>query len=253
MFAADWMERAVAKHIEQHDDRKALAQGWNDEERSMPLPVLADGNAFAFEPLQQAEQLSAPANSSVRADHGASVYPEHPVDLQPPVMPTDGVDPDMDLSMVASGGQSMVVRGVTHPCTPALQEPLRENAKSTTCARQSTVARGESQRLLRPPNQPESLCEKARIVTSAEPQSAARAGSPAIGELEGDIRKLSKSELLVKREVPEDCDVELNVSLSALAIDQHESLDSLNTKIPQVVDAMGGRRHKYARERRSSV
>ena len=123
---------------------------------------------FALEPLEQAEQLSAPANSSVRADHGASVYPEHPVDVQPDVMPTGGVDPDTDLSMVASGVQLTVVRGASRSRAPTLQEPLRESAKSTTCARQLTVARGESQRLLRPPTQLESLREKAGIATSAE-------------------------------------------------------------------------------------
>ena len=58
----------------------------------MPLPVVADGHPFAFEPLEQAEQLSAPANYSVRADRGASVYPEHLVDVQPDVKPTDGVN-----------------------------------------------------------------------------------------------------------------------------------------------------------------
>ena len=150
------MERAVAEHIEQHDDRKALARrGNDDEERSTPLPVVADGNPFAFELLDQAEQLSAPANSSVRADHGESVYPKQPEDVQPV-----GVEPVMDLSMVASGGQLTVVRGTWRPRAPTLQEPLRENARSTTCARQLTVARGESQRSLRPPTQLESLREK---------------------------------------------------------------------------------------------
>ena len=106
----------------------------------MPLPGVADGNPFAFELLDQAEQSSAPANDFMQSDLGALVYPEPSVDVQPDVMGTDGVDPDMDLSMVASGGELTVVRGVTRPRTPTLQEPLRDHAKSTTCARQLTVA-----------------------------------------------------------------------------------------------------------------
>ena len=141
----------------------------------MPLPVGADGNPFAFGPLEQVEQLLAPASSSVRADHGESEYPEHPVDVQP-----DSVEPDRDLSIVASGGQLTVVRVASRPLAPTLQEPLRENARSTTCARQLTVARGDSQRSLRPPTQLESVRERAGIAASAEPHGAARAKDPAI-------------------------------------------------------------------------
>ena len=49
------MERAAAEHIEQHVDRKTLAQEGIDEERGMPLPVVADGHIFAFEPLGWAD------------------------------------------------------------------------------------------------------------------------------------------------------------------------------------------------------
>ena len=74
-----------------------------------------------------------------------------------------------------------------------------------------------------------------------------------MGELERDIEKLSELEPFVKREVREDWDVELDALLSALTIDQQDRLNSLSTEVLQVVEAMGGRRHKYARERRSSV
>ena len=133
-FAAGRNERAVAEHIEQHYDRKALAQGLADELRSMPLLVVTDGNPFAFELLEKSEQTSAPANDSMQSDRGATVYPGPSVDVQPGLMPASGVNPDMDLSMFASGGQLTVVRGVTHPRAPALQETLCESAKSTTCA-----------------------------------------------------------------------------------------------------------------------
>ena len=186
-FAAGRNERAVAEHIEQHYDRKALAQGLADELRSMPLLVVTDGNPFAFELLEKSEQTSAPANYYMGSDRGASVYPELSVDVQPDPMPASGVDPDMDLSIVASGVRLKVVRGATHPCTPTLQEPLRESAKSTTCARQLKVAMGESQRLLRPPTQLESLREKAGVAFSADAQSAARAGGPAMGSLRGTL------------------------------------------------------------------
>ena len=91
---------------------------------------------------------------------------------------------------------------------------------------------------MHPPTQLESLREKAGIAASAEPQGAAR------------VKDL---ELSVKCEVPGDCDVELNALLGALTIDQQERLSNLNTEILQAVGAMGGCRHKYARERRSSV
>ena len=74
-----------------------------------------------------------------------------------------------------------------------------------------------------------------------------------MGGLAREIERLSEFELSLEREVPDDCDVELNALLGALTVDQQESLNSLNTEILQVVDAMGGCRHKCARERRSSV
>ena len=181
----------------------------------------------------------------------------------------------MDLSIVASGGQLTVVRGASRPRAPTLQEPLHENARSTTCARQLAVARGESQRPVRPPTQLESLREKAGIAASAEPHEAARAKDPAMGELARVIEKLGELEPSVNAvpicktwfpsrgsnlqntvpigEVPDDCDVEFNALLGALTIDQQERLSNLNTEILQVVDAMGGCRLKYARERRSAV
>ena len=145
-------------------------------------------------------------------------------------MPTDGVGPEMDLSMVARGWQVTVVRGASRSRAPTVQEPLCDNAKSTTCARQLTFARGESQRVSRPPTHLESLREKAGIATSAEPQDAARAGGPAMGGLARDMERLSELEPSVKCEVPDDCDVELNAFLGALTVDQQESLNSLYTR-----------------------
>ena len=67
--------------------------------------------------LEEAEQTSAQANDPMQSDRRASVYPEPSGAVQPDPMPVSGVDPDMDLSMVASGGQLTVVRGATHPRT----------------------------------------------------------------------------------------------------------------------------------------
>ena len=122
--AADRMERVVAEHIEQHDARKALAQGGTDEERSMPLPVVVDGNLISSEPLEQAKHKSAPAFDSMRSDRGASMFPEASVGVESDPMLTSGVDPDMDLSMVASGRQLTVARGVKQLQAPTLQEPF---------------------------------------------------------------------------------------------------------------------------------
>ena len=54
-------------------------------------------------------------------------------------------------------------------------------------------------------------------------------------ELLKDIERLSELEPSVKREVPDDCDVELDAFLGALTFDQQESLNGLSTEILQVV------------------
>ena len=46
--APDRMERAVAEHIEHHDNRKVLARGMTVEELSMPLPIVAEGKRIRF-------------------------------------------------------------------------------------------------------------------------------------------------------------------------------------------------------------
>ena len=81
------------------------------------------------------QQAVAPAVDSMRADRGASLYLESPVDVRSDPMSASGVDLDTDLSMVASGGQLTVVRGVTQPRTPTLQETLLGSARSTTRAK----------------------------------------------------------------------------------------------------------------------
>ena len=48
-------------------------------------------------------------------------------------------------------------------------------------------------------------------------------------------------------------DVELSMLISAMTLDQKEMLEGLNREVLQLVDALGGSKQKYSRERRGAL
>ena len=45
-------------------------------------------------------------------------------------------------------------------------------------------------------------------------------------------------------------DVALNLLLNAMTVDQRERLEAMDQEVMQLLDSMGGSKHRYARERR---
>ena len=74
----------------------------------------------------------------------------------------------------------------------------------------------------------------------------------AMGEIAVDVGKLRAAKPADERD-GENGDVELNLLLNALTLDQRQRADEMNMEILQLVDAMGGSKSKYARERRGAV
>ena len=196
-LAAERMERTVAEHIDQHDDRRALAQGEKvDDMRDVP-PVVPARDPFqtSFEPLQTDD-------GGVEALPSSSLEPM----VEPPeqVCDTGSVPPrltaqdgGMDIDMVVAS--DFDGRGSGQLVGTSGSRIVREvEGRSFVRSDEATAA---------PPME-----SGTGLTPTAMPvhQDACDIGDPAMGEIVDDVERLRGAKPVVETHAEVDCDVGLN-------------------------------------------